>query len=182
MSIDKNLNYKIVSYTDEKKEILAELIIELIDIIIPMDTDKLSQRRESYKDEYIPYLLQQVSQNEGQIYFLEVDQKIVGVVAGIIKKTESPWTSETKIKIAGGVLELYVRPDYQKFGFGKILMEQIENYLTNKGCEIITVEAFYPNEKAKQFYQKIGYKPRNIEYMKITSNFNLETTPLKTKQ
>ena len=173
MSISKNSNYKIIPYSDEKREVLAELIVELLDTLIPMDSDKLVERKENYKDMYIPYLLDQASQNHGQIYFLEVDQKVVGVVVGIVKKTESPRTSETKIKISGSVLELYIKPAYQNFGFGRILMKHIEDCLTNKGCEIITVEAFYSNEKARKFYEKIGYKPRNIAFMKITSNFDL---------
>jgi hypothetical protein len=48
---------------------------------------------------------------------------------------------------------------------------KIEDCFIKNGCEVIKVEAFYPNIKARVFYEKMGFQPRNIEFLKITENY-----------
>ncbi len=62
----------------------------------------------------------------------------------------------------GAVLELIVKNGYREKGIGKLLMQKIETYFKNKGCNISGIDVFPPNEKAYRFYSKLGYRDRNI--------------------
>jgi ribosomal protein S18 acetylase RimI-like enzyme len=159
--------YQIIEYKPELKQDLARLIVEMQDIIAPMDPHKFCFRAENYIQVVLPILLQNIQENQGKIYFLEIENKLVGIVAGIIEITPPASAVETLVRKAGRVEELYVDPGYQKFGFGKILMTKIQAYFEKNNCQVMRVEAFAPNQKAIGFYQKMGFGPRNIDFMKV---------------
>jgi ribosomal protein S18 acetylase RimI-like enzyme len=143
------------------------LIIELIDVINLTDKNGLSIRKPDYEVVYLNYLLNKITENQGKIFLLEINKKICGFVSGIIEKIQKPWSSETILESVGTITDIYVQKEYQKFGYGKILISKIENYLISKKCEAIFVEAFYPNKNARKFYEKMNYEARNIEFMKL---------------
>jgi ribosomal protein S18 acetylase RimI-like enzyme len=47
-----------------------------------------------------------------------------------------------------------------------MLMEKVEEYFRQEGCENSRVEVFEPNVGARQLYQKLGYRDRMIELIK----------------
>ena len=46
-------------------------------------------------------------------------------------------------------------------------MSKMENYMRKKKCEIIRVEVFEPNKAAHNFYEKLDYKDRVIDMIKL---------------
>jgi ribosomal protein S18 acetylase RimI-like enzyme len=58
----------------------------------------------------------------------------------------------------GWINYLAIRPDLQKSGLGRQIMEYAENILLDAGCPKINLQVRSTNEKAVLFYESIGYK------------------------
>lgn len=85
--------------------------------------------------------------DKGNIYVVEEDNQVVGDI--FFGKGRS-------IDNAGEIWALYVLPDYQKQGFGEILIKKAINKLSEK-YSTIYVKVLLGNEKALNFYKKIGF-------------------------
>jgi ribosomal protein S18 acetylase RimI-like enzyme len=62
----------------------------------------------------------------------------------------------------GWVNYLAVEPAYQRKGFGRQLMAQIEKGLLTLGCPKIYLQVRNSNKAAVEFYSRIGYKSGNV--------------------
>jgi ribosomal protein S18 acetylase RimI-like enzyme len=58
----------------------------------------------------------------------------------------------------GWINYLAVRPDLQRQGFGRQIMEYAEKMLLAAGCPKINLQVRAGNEKVVRFYERIGYK------------------------
>jgi len=58
----------------------------------------------------------------------------------------------------GWVYYLGVDPDYQRQGFGREIMEEVEKLILAKGCPKINLQIRTDNLAAIRFYESIGYK------------------------
>ena len=45
-------------------------------------------------------------------------------------------------------------------------MQDVEKYLLQRGCDVIRVEVFVPNQDAYQFYKNLGYQDMDIDLIK----------------
>ena len=61
----------------------------------------------------------------------------------------------------GWINYLAVHPDFQAMGFGKHLMNDVENKLYELGCPKINLQIREGNEKVLSFYQKLGFVEEN---------------------
>lgn len=86
--------------------------------------------------------------NAGIVYLLTVDGKNIGTVT--IKKNE--------------ICRLFVLPNFQHKGYGKMLLDFAENSISENYSTVV-LDASFP---AKQIYQLRGYK--EIEYHQITTD------------
>lgn len=110
--------------------------------------------------------LKDVVKNEGLFYLAVDGEKVAGFVVVIVKRlTESDLLGMVPSDPAR-VTELYIDSPYRGKGIGSELMKKAEEYAKNKGCAVIKVEAFAPNDLARDFYKKLGYEPRDIDHMK----------------
>ena len=50
-----------------------------------------------------------------------------------------------------------VHPDFQARGYGKLLMDNVENGLRELGCPKINLQIREGNDKVFSFYQKLGF-------------------------
>ena len=50
-----------------------------------------------------------------------------------------------------------VHPDFQARGYGKQLMDNVENGLRELGCPIINLQIREENDKVFSYYQKLGF-------------------------
>ena len=57
----------------------------------------------------------------------------------------------------GWVNYLAVSPAYRNRGFGRILMQEVERLLTERGCPKLNLQVRSANGEAVAFYQKLGY-------------------------
>jgi len=62
----------------------------------------------------------------------------------------------------GWVNYLAVDPSYQRRGFGRQIMEEIEKRLLVLGCPKINLQVRNGNTAALEFYSRIGYKDDNV--------------------
>jgi ribosomal protein S18 acetylase RimI-like enzyme len=62
----------------------------------------------------------------------------------------------------GWVNYLAVDPAFQKKGFGRQLMAEIEKRLLASGCPKINLQVRTDNTSALEFYSRIGYKDDNV--------------------
>jgi len=62
----------------------------------------------------------------------------------------------------GWVYYLAVMPKYQKYGFGKQMMNSAEDYLIKIGCPKINIMVRDTNLDVINFYEAVGYKTEAI--------------------
>jgi len=60
----------------------------------------------------------------------------------------------------GEITELIVTQKIRSNGVGKALMEKMESYFKEQGCEWVLVDVFAYNANAIDFYSRRGYHPR----------------------
>ncbi len=84
-----------------------------------------------------------------RIAVLDFDDKIVGYASyGRNRATSLPYRGE--------IFELYLLPEYQGVGFGRRLFSAAQRELANHGLTSIVVWTLGDNERAVQFYEKLG--------------------------
>lgn len=59
---------------------------------------------------------------------------------------------------AGEIYEIYLKPEYQGLGFGRLLFQAARQELKRLGFESFAVRALRDNESAQGFYGRIGGK------------------------
>ncbi|GIT72359.1 MAG: hypothetical protein Ct9H300mP28_21730 [Pseudomonadota bacterium] len=68
-----------------------------------------------------------------------------------------------------------VHPDFQSRGYGKQLMDNVENKLRELGCPKINLQIREGNDKVFSYYQKLGLLRKSVSTwvkgLKMTSNF-----------
>lgn len=79
-----------------------------------------------------------------------VNDNLVGIIS-LFKKNNPLFEGEDQYQIRG----MAVLPEYQKFGFGKMLVSHSEKFLLEKKIKHIWFNA---REVAVNFYQKQGYE------------------------
>jgi len=116
---------------------------------------------------YVADLLKQIAKEEGRIFVAESEGKVVGFIAGIIRRFMEDDASCLAPSINGRILELFVEEGFRGQKIGRRLMEAMEEYFKEKGCRLVRVEAFAPNGVARQFYEdKCGYEEWLVDYVK----------------
>ena len=74
-------------------------------------------------------------------------------------------TADTDLAEAFEIWRIYVAPQFQKKGIGKLLLEFAEKQAKRQGYKRIVIWAFKDNYRAVSFYQKHGYCIDKEEYL-----------------
>lgn len=156
---------QITPYKDNKVSLIS-FLEALQDHIIQVDPLKRFIRHPDYGERYADELIDQVAKQNGMIYFAENEGKAVGMIIGIIEELSERDLLECKHSKIGTILQLYVTEEYRKQSVGSLLMDKMESYFTDQGCDVIYVGILEPNKHAHKFYKKKGYEDRVIELMK----------------
>jgi ribosomal protein S18 acetylase RimI-like enzyme len=62
------------------------------------------------------------------------------------------------------ITELIVNKEAQNKGVGAILVEEAKRVARTMGCEELDVSVEVENEKAKGFYEKLGFEKKHADY------------------
>lgn len=66
----------------------------------------------------------------------------------------------------GLVENLYVVPDWRNQEVGSELLAAAERRLSERGVDVVSLEAMASNASARQFYRRHGYEPHRVEFEK----------------
>jgi ribosomal protein S18 acetylase RimI-like enzyme len=61
---------------------------------------------------------------------------------------------------------LAVETEAQGQGVGRRLMDAAESWAKSRGYRRITLNVFTQNERARQLYERLGYEPETVRYLK----------------
>ena len=151
---------KIVEYEEKYLEDVKDLLVELEEYILTIDEDNLDQLHPDYRDKKILFDLKEVKDNNGKCYLALDENKVVGLIMGIIRKFDENDYLDYKCPKEGEITELIVTSKTRSKGVGQALINKMENYFKSVDCEYVLVDVFAYNKIGIDFYNKNGYHHR----------------------
>lgn len=151
---------KIIEYEDKYLEDVRNLLVELGEYLVSIDKDDLEQVHPEYKEKMAILDLQEVKDQNGKCYLALEDNKVIGLIMGIIRQYDEYDYLDYKCPKEGEITELIVTSKIRSKGVGQALMKKLEDYFKSVGCEYILVDVFAYNQNGIKFYDKQGYHPR----------------------
>lgn len=158
--LSSNNDVSIIEYEDKYLEDVKDLLVELEEYIISIDRDNLDQLHPEYRDKMAILDLEEVKNYEGKCYLAIQNGKAIGLIMGCIPTYDDYDYLDFKCPKRGEITELIVTNNIQNKGIGQLLMNKMEDYFKEVGCEYIYVDVFAYNEIGKKFYLKNNYHPR----------------------
>jgi GNAT superfamily N-acetyltransferase len=64
------------------------------------------------------------------------------------------------------VENLVVEAAHRGSGIGQQLMAWIEDYARDRGCSLVTLDAYQSNKPAHAFYERLGYEARGVHFVR----------------
>ena len=153
-------------YKEEDKQTLFDLIKKLGKFAQSLDSLQRVKNLPGFFEISLKETLENVEKYQGKIWFAEEEGKIVGYIIG------ANWTQSemNKLEIGphtlGEVVDLFIEEDYRRQGIGTKMLQMMEDYFKEKGCDSMWVQVFAPNEKAHNTYKKFGFIDREIGMLK----------------
>lgn len=152
----------IIEYEEKYLEDVRDLLVELEKYIISIDKDNLDQIHKDYRELMALHDLKEVKEYNGKCFLAVIDDKVVGLVMGIIPEYGEYDYLDYKCQKRGVITELVVTKNIRSKGIGKELIEKIEDYFIEQNCEYVLIDVFAYNNRALEFYDRNGYHPRMI--------------------
>ena len=156
----------IKEYDDKYLEDIKDLLVELEEYIVSVDEDNLDRLHNDYRDKMALIDLELINKNNGKCYIALDNDKVVGLIMGIISKHDEYDYLDYKCPKRGEVMELVVSSKARHNEIGQQLINAIEDYFLFQECEYVLVDVFAYNDNAIKFYSKNGYHPRIITNIK----------------
>ncbi len=150
----------IVEYENKYLEDVRDLLVELEEYIISIDKDKLDRLHKDYREKMALIDLKDVENNSGKCYLAILNNKVVGLIMGIIPKYDEFDYLDYKCPKRGLITELIVSQKTRSNGIGKELLKKMEDYFKSQKCKYILVDVFAYNENAINFYNRNNYHTR----------------------
>lgn len=151
---------KIIEYQDKYLEDVKNILVELEEYIVSIDGDHLEQLHEEYREKMALIDLSEVKNNNGKCYLAIEEDKLLGLIMGIIRKYDEYDCLDYKCPKEGIITELVVSKNCRSNGIGQQLIKKMEVYFLSVECEYILIDVFAYNENAIKFYGKSGYHNR----------------------
>ena len=157
---------KIIEYKDKYLEDVRNLLVELEEYIISIDQDHLDQLHPEYREKMAIVDLEEAKNNNGKCYLALENEKVVGLIMGIVDTYDEYDYLDYKCPKRGKITELIVSKNVRSSGIGQKLMNKIENYFKSVECKYVIVDIFGYNDLALKFYFKQGYHARMLTGIK----------------
>lgn len=154
-------------YTIKDKEAIISAQYRFQGYLAEIDDLKLLRCNPGYGESYTEDMLKKVKEQGGKVFVAEDNKKVVGFVAGIIDEQSEIDKLGHKVMKYGDILDLFVEEEFRGTGIGKELMSEMEKYFRNQNCEAIMIGVFGPNQKARKFYEQLGYIDRDYRVQKL---------------
>ncbi|WP_157153954.1 GNAT family N-acetyltransferase [Brachyspira murdochii] len=103
-----------------------------------------------YLDDWCTEFEEGINNKTREAHIAYIDDKPIAVI--------SHGKSRCSMEGYGEIISLYVHPIYQGSGIGTLLLEEALKYMKDLGYTNICLCVFEKNEKAKEFYEKNGFK------------------------
>ena len=155
----------IVEYNEVYEKEVKNLLEELQNYLVNIDIEGYNVLTKKYKDEYFNKTMEEINKYEGKMFLLKRNQKIIGLIVGLINNEEID-TYDFKCPKRGRITELIVSETERNTGAGTLLLKSMEQYLKNIGCKDILIGVFAYNKDAVNFYKKNNYHARYVEMIK----------------
>ena len=152
----------IIEYDSKYDEQIKDLLVQLQQYLADMDKEGYNIVGDGYRDKYFEKTLEEVKKCNGKILIYKDDEKIVGLIVGIINNDETI-IYDFKAPKRGRITELVVDKEYRGKGIGKELLLKMKEYLKSNGCEKIMIAVFGYNESAIRFYKENGFHIRMLD-------------------
>ena len=158
-------------YKDDDRQAIDRLQYKLQEYFSEIDETKESKTYENFEKAhlYLEQMIKDVKNMNGKIYVAEKDGKIVGFVQGVIiehKFGEDPiFDLSHEPRKEGWIGLLFVEPAYRCSGFGKDLMDKIEEYFVSQNCDCVRLLVLN-NNNAVDFYKGREFISHNLEMVK----------------
>ena len=151
---------KIIEYDDKYLDDVKDLLVELEEYIVSIDKDHLDQVHPEYHEKMAVVDLDEVNKNNGICYLAFENDKVIGLIMGMIPPYNEYDYLDYKCPKRGEITELIVTNKIRSNGIGQKLINKMEEYLKSVGCEYVIVDVFAYNEIGKKFYSKNDYHAR----------------------
>lgn len=155
----------VLEYDEKYDDDIKDLLVELQEYIQNIDIEGYNILQKNYRKLYFEKVLNDVKNYKGKIFLYEEDNKIVGLVVGIVNNDEIE-TYDFKAPKRGRITELVISKNVRSKGIGTVLLKYMEDYLKSIGCKDILIGVFAYNDNAVKFYRKNGYHVRMIDMIK----------------
>lgn len=155
----------IIDYHSKYDEAIKNLLVELQEHIMEIDKEHYNIVGNHFKEEYFKKTMNEIERYQGKMYLYQEDDKIVGLIVGLINNEEID-TYDFKAPKRGRISELVISKKYRKKGYGKTLLNAMEDYLKSVGCMDILIGVFAYNDSAIHFYEMNDYHIRMTEMIK----------------
>ena len=151
---------EIIEYDDKYLDDVKDLLVELEEYIVSIDKDHLDQVHPEYHEKMALVDLDEVNKNNGICYLAFENDKVIGLIMGMIPPYNEYDYLDYKCPKRGEITELIVTNKIRSNGIGQKLINKMEEYLKSVGCEYVIVDVFAYNEIGKKFYSKNDYHAR----------------------
>lgn len=155
----------IVEYSTKYKEQVIELFVELQQFIADLDKEGYNILTEGYGEKYYKETLKEIKQKNGIMMLAIEDDKVLGLIVGIINNEEIN-EYDFKAPKRGRVTELIVSKKYRGKDTGTKLLKEMEHWFRIHKCKDVLIEVFAYNERGIDFYEKNSYHTRVVEMTK----------------
>ena len=151
---------QIIEYETKYLNNVRDLLLELEEYIVSIDKDNLDIVHKEYYEKMALVDLENIKNNNGKCYLAIEDNKILGLIMGIIPAYSKYDYLDYKCPKRGIITELIVTSKIRNQGIGEKLIKKMEEYFKNNNCEYVLVDVFSYNTNAINFYSKHGYHER----------------------
>ena len=165
-----NHNHIIRDFNLEDSKQITRLFNEFGRYLRDLDTTDLNLilSPANYGDISLAGLLQNIKEKDGKILVVEIAEKIVGFISGVVLHVGfKPDEMDCKPHLMGRVTTLFISKDFRGLGLGLELIEKIETFFREQKCYKVNIEVFGPNNNALNFYEKHKYRVRNYDLVKL---------------
>ena len=155
--MEKQQNYNIREFSLSDLEAVRKVIIDTIEACYPVAYCR--EAVDFFKEHHrVENLLKSVKKD--YIIVLEMDGRIVGT--GTLERDE--------------ITRVFVLPEYQGLGLGKMIMQTLEEKARSQGIKAVNIDA---SLVSLDFYHHLGYETTSVMYIPVENDQRLDYEEMK---